>query len=102
MNQIEIGNQSYPIAWGNLAKMRFTTIPQHVREATGPAAVAAMAWACIAAKPNPFPTWEHLAEQVSFEQAPKLLEQLNVLFEEPDAEKKSDSESGPSPESVSV
>ena len=92
---------TYPLSWGNLAKVRYTGVPASVRAMGGAVDIVVMVWACVAQKPNPFETWEHLAELVEPDNIPDLVEALAPLFED-SAEKKSISVSGPLPDSASA
>lgn len=96
-----LNGKTYPLAWGNLAKVRFSGVPAGVRTMGGVVDIAVMLWACVAQKPNPFETWEHLAEQIKPEDVPDLARALAPLFAEDSAEKKSSVASGPSPDSAS-
>lgn len=99
---ITLGGKSYPLAWGNLAKVRYSGVPDSVRKMGGVVDYAVTLWCCIAVKPNPFETWEHLAEQIKPEDIPEVVKALSPLFEAETPEKKSDSVSGPSPASGSA
>jgi hypothetical protein len=96
-----LNGKSYPLSWGNLAKVRYTGVPANVRAMGGAVDIAVMVWACIAEKPNPFETWEHVAEVIEPEQIPALVEALAPLFEDT-AEKKSTTGSGPLLDSASA
>lgn len=96
-----IAGKEYPLSWGNLAKVRYSGVPASVRTMGGVVDVAVMLWACIAQKPNPFETWEHLAEHIKAEDVPDLAKALAPLFEPETPEKKSSSASGPLPDSGS-
>jgi len=96
-----IGGKTYPLAWGNLAKVRYSGVPASVRSMGGAVDIAVMLWACIASKPNPFESWEHLAEQIQPEDIADLAKALSPLFEAETPEKKSSSASGPLLASVS-
>jgi lipoate-protein ligase A len=98
---VTLGGQSCPLAWGNLAKVRYSGVPFAVRKMGGLVDLSVMVWACIARKPSPFDTWEDVAEHVTDENCQALVEAVSALFPEPSAEKKSTSESGPSPDSAS-
>lgn len=97
-----IGGKTYPLAWGNLAKVRYTGVPASVRGMSGAVDLAVTLWSCIAVKPNPFETWEHLADLITPEDVGPLLEAVSPLFTQETPEKKSSSESGPSPSSDSA
>lgn len=97
-----LGGKTYPLSWGNLAKLRYSGIPASTRALGGGVDIAVMLWACTAQKPNPFETWEHLAEHITSEDIPALANALSPLFEIETVEKKSVNESGPLPASDSV
>jgi len=99
---VTLNGKTYPLSWGNLAKVRYTGVPASVRAMGGAVDIAVMVWACIAVKPNPFETWEHLAEAIQPDQIPSLVEALAPLFAEDSPEKKVTAESGPSPVSASA
>lgn len=96
-----LNGKTYPLAWGNLAKVRYSGVPAGVRSMGGIVDIAVMLWACIAQKPNPFETWEHLAEHIKPEDIGDLAKALAPLFADDTPEKKSSVESGPLPESAS-
>lgn len=64
---ITVGGKQFPIVWGTLARIRFSGLPEDVRKGGGVQALAVLLWASIAEKPNPFPTWEHLADQIDLD-----------------------------------
>tara|TARA_R110002153_G_scaffold150344_5_gene301917 strand:- start:1404 stop:1712 length:309 start_codon:yes stop_codon:yes gene_type:complete len=97
--KIKLSNTDYAVSWGNLAKIRYSGLSSEVTSPKGVQQVAVMLWCCIAEKPNPFPTWEHLADHMDLEKVVEYSEILTELF--PTDEKKSTSENGPSPESTS-
>lgn len=99
---ITLNGKTYPLSWGNLAKVRYTGVPTAVRSMGGVVDLAVMVWACIAVKPNPFDTWEHVAEIIKPEDVLAISDAISSLFEEDTAEKKSIEPSGLSPSSDSV
>jgi hypothetical protein len=85
-----INGVAYPLAWGNLARIRFSGIDKSMRESDGAVQIVTMLWASLAVKPNPFPTWEHLAEHVTQDNIGELETALLAsLPKAEDAEKKS-------------
>lgn len=94
---ISIDGKSYPLAWGNLARIRFSGIPTETRQLGGVVPLATMVWAAIAQKPNPFPSWEHLAEHLTPDSIPAIETALVSVLPVADAEKKSEPLSGHSP-----
>lgn len=100
---VVIEGKTYELAWGNLARARYSGIAPDTRAAGGVVPMITMLWASVAAKPHPYPTWEHLAEHISEKDIGPMSEALEaVLPAIPDAEKKSTSETGPLPASPSA
>ena len=94
-----LAGKEYPLVWGNLARHRFASLPKEVRNGGGYVPDIGILWSAIAVKPNPFPTWEHVAELVGDEELPKLQEVLIALFPAAeDAEKKTEPIPSPSPD----
>lgn len=101
VSSFTLQGKTYPLAWGNLAKVRYSGVAPSIQKMGGVVDIAVMLWACIAQKPNPFESWEHLAEQITPEDVGPLANALVPLFEAETPEKKSISVNGPSPASAS-
>jgi len=99
---VNLGGRDYPLAWGNLAKVRYSGVCDAHRKLGGGVDLAIMVWACIAQKPSPFETWEDVAEHLSNDNVDAVREQLAKVFETDTPEKKSTVENGPSPVSASA
>ena len=98
-----IGNKTYKLAWGNLARVRFTALPKEVREAGGLVPLATLLWCAIAEKPNPFLTWEHLVDALDLDKIEDYERELaEVLPKAEDAAEKKSTTSEPSPASNSA
>jgi len=97
---VKLADKEVPVSWGNLAKIRYSSLSDEVTAPKGMQQVVVMLWCCIALKPNPYPTWEHLADDLDMDLLGEYSDTLTGLF--PSVEKKSTSETGLSPESASV
>ena len=103
LTTVSLDGKSYELVWGNLARVRYSGIPYETRAAVGVVPVATMLWSAIAQKPNPVPTWEHLAEHITPENMGELSEKLDSVLPKPKDEAKNGSaESGPLPDSPSA
>lgn len=89
-NTVTLAGKDYKLVWGNLARIRYTGLPDTVRTAGGLVPLASMLWCAIAAKPNPFPSWEDLADVLDADNIPAVEAALvAVLPKVEEAEKKS-------------
>lgn len=100
---VTLAGKSYPLAFGALARMRYSSIlPEQRLNLRYPASEAMQVWACIAINPNPFPTWEHVLGAMEEKDLEAISEALKkALPTAPTEEKKSSSEAGPSLDSAS-
>jgi hypothetical protein len=63
---VKIEGRDYPLAWGNMAKFRFASIPYAQRALAGPSFLTQLVWAAYAGGvSHPYATWEHLAPAVA-------------------------------------
>lgn len=99
---VTIDGKVYPLAWGNRARIRFGGISSADRSAEGLMPLVTLLWSAIAVKPHPFATWDDLADLINPDdhEANKALDDavMQVLPKNETPEKKSTSETGPSPD----
>jgi hypothetical protein len=77
---INLDGKNYPLSWGKLAKVRYASVPEPLRQLEYPASEAIILWAAMAAMPNPFLTWEHVAQHLTEENLPVVSATLAELF----------------------
>lgn len=95
---VRLAGQDYPLVWGTLARVRYSGVAKSHRDLGGAAQQAVFLWCAIAQKPNPFETWEHLAEQMDQADTGKYTEAIIAVLPAPATEeKKTTSETSPSP-----
>jgi NaMN:DMB phosphoribosyltransferase len=82
---VRIGDKDFALVWGSLARIRFSGLPEPVRTAGGAQALAVLLWCAVAEKPNPFPTWEHLADQLDLSDLSKYDEALVAIMPQKNA-----------------
>lgn len=99
---VSLGGKVYPLSWGALAKVRYASLPQEIRDLGAPISDATLVWASIAVKPNPFLTWEHVAEHFSKENIADIRNALDVIFTPASEEKKSSLTNEPLTDSASA
>lgn len=83
---IEVAGKQVELVWGSLARIRFSGLSKEVREGGGVQAMAVLLWCAVAAKPNPFPTWEHLAEGLDLSKISEYDAALAAIMPEKNAE----------------
>ncbi len=63
---VKLEGRDYPLAWGNMAKFRFASIPAAQRALGGPSFLTQLVWAAFAGGvAHRYATWEHLAPIVA-------------------------------------
>jgi hypothetical protein len=96
---IKLGGHEYTAVWGNRAKVKYSGLSNRVTAMEGLVPLACIIWAAIIPIKNSpvLNTWEDLADHIEPDMSEELGRVILEILPSTDPEKKSSTESEPSP-----